>query len=98
MYPSPHDKEPKNRLASARCHSQPLSFSVPSVQYPPAAIGSTLCEALARDDVPASPATNRGSTLYVERGANLSCFPVAPPSGDRIALKIMSILPCVAFC
>ena len=26
MYPSPHDKESKNRLASARCHSQPLSF------------------------------------------------------------------------
>jgi beta-galactosidase/beta-glucuronidase len=26
MYPSPHDKESKNRLASARCHSQPLRF------------------------------------------------------------------------
>ncbi len=24
MYPSPRDKESKNRLASARCHSQPL--------------------------------------------------------------------------
>jgi hypothetical protein len=26
MYLSPHDKESKNRLASARCHSQPLRF------------------------------------------------------------------------